>query len=573
MAVTSDTPASDAAAISIDSAAADDISPKPSRSFKVWLTIVSLSITLLLVTMEMTIISTALPTIAQDIRSGNGSGFIWVPTSYNIAITSLQPVFGQLADVFGRRSPLYLSIGLFILGSGLCGGAIDLAMLVAGRTIQGIGGAGVNVLVQTIICDLIPLKERGSIMGLVMAFSAVGAGMGPIIGGAIVQVTTWRWVFYLNLPLAGFGLALLLATYRPTFQRTGSVADGLARLDWAGNALFVTACSLTVIGISWAGSEYAWSSPQVVAPLVLGLVGLVGFFWLEASPLAGSDPMMPLRLFGNRTSIVVMIMSFIHGILTAATGYYLPLYFQAVLLSSPGRTGVQLLPGSLVRTPFGIVGGVLLSKWGNYRALHALSFALMAVGLGLFALLNEQSSTAEWVCYQLVENIGIGLLLAILMPIIQATLDESDTARVTAAWSFVRSFGLVWGIVMPGVVFNNRFAQLAHERVQDVAIVEELGNGNALGSATRDYIIALSEGVRDQVVGVYRDSLKFTWLVLIAFAAIGLVMVPVEKAVELRTNLKNEHGIAAQNSDQEESGVKIEKEQVVESSVDSSKGV
>ena len=319
------------------------------KNLRFWLVVAALAVTSLLVALEVTIVSTGTATMVAQL--GGQSSYVWIPAAYLLAMTSLQPLFGQLANVFGRRWPFVLSICIFMLGSGICGGASNMAVLIAGRTVQGVGGAGVNVLAELIVCDMVPLRERGSIMAIVFGASALGPAVGPVIGGAIVERSTWRWIFYINLPLGAVGLGLALLFLRVRNDNKMGLAASLARIDWVGNAIFVAACTSTLIATTWAGTVYPWASGRVLAPLVVGLAGLVGFVVFEGSPRLAPNPMMPHRLFGNRTTLIVFFNTFLQGIVIIAVLamvtvvlYFLPVYFQAVLLSSPGRAGVQLLP-------------------------------------------------------------------------------------------------------------------------------------------------------------------------------------------------------------------------------------
>jgi MFS family permease len=458
-------------------------------------------------------------------------------------MTAFQPMYGQLANIFGRRYPLLISVAIFAIGSGLCGGANGLGMMIAGRTIQGIGGAGVNVLVELIICDLVPLRERGKFMGIIFGAMAVGTSLGPVFAGLIVQYSSWRWVFYFNLPIAGASMILLLLFLHLEHNRKDGIWKNIMRIDFVGNAIFVAASISSLIALAWAGTIYPWSSFRVIVPLVLGFFGYCIFLLHQGSKYV-TEPTMPLHLFQNRTSLVAFLLTFLHGITTVFVLYFLPVYFQSVLQSSPSRSGVQLLPTVFIMIPFAGLGGKLLQLFGQYKPIHFAGFGLMAIGFGLLSLLDVHSSVAEWVVYQAVESAGAGLVAAALLPAVQVRLAEADSASSTATWGFVRSLGLVWGSVVPSTVFNNRFDQLAY-RIGDVSVRSALKNGHAYEHATQAFVKALpvQGGVREEVIGVFSDSLKRVWQVGIAFAMLGFVMVFFEEKVKLRDTLETEYGM------------------------------
>lgn len=416
-------------------------------------------------------------------------------------------------------------------------------MLIAGRCIQGVGGAGIGVLSEIIVCDLVPLSERGMYMGIIFGMMTIATALGPVIAGIIVEYSNWRWVFYLNLPIAGVALALhiIFLNFKP--NRTDSILKSLKRIDVVGNMIFVGACVSVLIALGWAGTNYPWSSYHVIAPVVVGFIGFAVFLLYEGSRFA-VEPVVPLHLFGNRTTVIAFFLTFLHGLSLVNIIYFMPIFFQGVLLSSPARSGVQLLPTAFVVTPFAGIGGGLLAKYGQYKPLHLIGYALMIVGFGLFTLLDQHSTPPEWVIYQIIPAAGVGLIVAALLPAVQAKLSEADVGKSTATWGFMRGFGTVWGSAIPAAVFNNRFDQLS-SRISDPTVRSMLSGGNAYQHATETFVTSLSatNGVREQVISVFSDSMKQVWQVGIAFAGLGFLLVFLEERVELRKELETEYGL------------------------------
>ncbi|KAI4160866.1 MAG: hypothetical protein LQ342_005391 [Letrouitia transgressa] len=522
----------------------------PKKSWRFWAIIVALSVTGLLTALEATITSTALPTIIDAL--GGASLYVWVINLYFLTMTAFQPLYGQLADIFGRRYPLILATAIFTLGSGICGGASNIAMLVAGRAIQGIGAGGVNVLIEIVVCDLVPLRERGTYLAIIFGLVALGTALGPVFGGLIVQHTSWRWAFYLNLPIGGAALAMLVFFLQVNWEKETSIMTKLRRIDYVGNSVFVASVVSVLIALSWAGTVYPWSTFRIIVPLILGCVGFVIFLIYEKSSFC-VEPTMPVHLFSNRTSLTAFLLTFLHSVVTIWALYFLPIYFQGVLGSSPGRSGVQLLPTVLSLIPFAAGGGKLVAQFGRYRPIHMAGYAVMIVGFGLFCLLSATSTTAEWVIYQVIEAAGAGLIIPALLPAVQAPLSDADNALATSTWAFVRSFGMVWGATIPAAIFNNRFDQLAPTRIQDPGVVRLLSGGKAYQHATRLFLDTLPPDVSRQVKSVFLASLKRTWQVAIGFAGFGFVLVSLEKEIKLRKELDTEYGMTERKEKKEES--------------------
>lgn len=462
--------------------------------------------------------------------------------------TALQPIFGQFANVFGRRYPMLVATALYTLGSGICGGANNIQMLIAGRVIQGIGAAGINVLIEIIVCDIAPLRERGLYLGIVVGSNLFSSGLGPLFGGLIVQNTNWRWVFYLNLPVGGASLVALFLFLQVKYDRVMTFTERLKRLDLGGSVIFVGSAISSLIALAWAGSTYSWSSVQVILPLVLGFVGLGCFLIYETFVV---DPIMPLRLFQNRTSLAAFFLTFLHALGVMMPLYFLPVYFQAVLGADPEHSGIYLLPTILTIIPAAMASGIFLQRVGRYKPIHFIGSAALAVSFGLFSLLDESSSTAAWVLFQMLMSTGAGLIIPTLLPAVQAELTDADTGSATGTWTFVRSFGMTWGVTIPSTIFNDRTTQLS-SRIQDPSVVSVLTGGKAYEHATKDFVDSIANPVvRAQVISVFSDSLKRMWQVGIAFVALSFFVVFIEKEVPLRKELDTEYGIKKEDATKE----------------------
>ncbi|CAI7668491.1 unnamed protein product [Penicillium palitans] len=500
-----------------------DSSPKKGwRFIAVWF---ALCLVTFSATLDTAIIATALPTISAALNSE--TLYVWTITSYFLASTAVQPLFGQTADIFGRRELTLLSVALFALGSGIAGGANNTAMMIGGRTVQGIGGGGINVMVQIVAYDLLsPFHERAKYLGVISSMGLTGSVIGPIVGGALSQYATWRWIFYMNLPLSGAALALLIPFLRLNHRREGTMIDRLKRVDYLGNTIIILAVISVQLALTWGGTVHAWSSWRTIVPLVLGIAGLAGFLVYEASP-AVKEGTMPISLFTNRTSATAYLLSFLHGIIMYWACYFLPVYFQAVLEASPTRSGIMLLPLATTTPLFGVITGFLTTLAGRHRIFHFLGFG-----------------------FQILFGVGAGFIFASSLPAMLAALPEDEVARATATWTFIRTFGSVWGAAIPSAVFNSHMNKLAVS-IPDAATRELMVNGRAYEHATVAFIRSYDGSpLKMDIMRVYVDSLRLIWYVALPFAGIGFLLAFLIKGLPLRDELiakifgmteKNEH--------------------------------
>ena len=519
------------------------------HTWRFWAIIASLGITGMLSALEGTIIISALPTITQAL--GGGNSYIWVPNAYLLASVATLPLFAQASNIFGRRSLLLGAVATFMLGSGLSGGASSMEMLIAGRTVQGLGGGGINLLVETVVTDIVPLRERGKYMSLVMIGATIGATLGPFLGGIITDQSTWRWVFYLNLPIGGVAFVALFVFLRVSHTQGTTWKQRFRRIDFSGNLIFIASIVAVLIAVTWGGTEYEWETFHVVVPLMLGFLGMALFTAFEWTPMLCPEPSFPKLLVSNRTSAAALGLTFVHAIVTYWTYYFLPVYFQAVKRQSAMHSGVDTLPTFAGGLLFALVGGILLSKLGRYKPLHLAGFAVFTIAFGLLSLLKADSSPAAWVFFQLIAASGSGILVGILLPAVQAPLDQSLVATSTGLWSFARYFGCIWGVPIPSAIFNNECARLA-TNLSDQDIAFKLTGGRAYQYATAAFLDRIPDlALREEVVQIFASALRMVWLIGIAFAAIGLLLVLVEKEIPLSNTLSTEFGVDAKKRSDE----------------------
>ncbi|PYI00035.1 multidrug resistance protein fnx1 [Aspergillus ellipticus CBS 707.79] len=482
--------------------------PSFERGFRFWIIIATLCVIGILSALENTVVTTSLPYIVTELNMGGN--YIWVTN-------------------------------VFFLTSGICGGATNSAMLIGGRAVQGMGSGGINMIVDVIISDMVPLRERGNYIAFVLVVYFVGTALGPWIGGAIVDNSSWRWVFYINLPVGGVSLAMIFLFLHVKTVKDMSLAQKLRRIDYTGNVVLIASTVSVLFALTYGGTKYDWSSWHIVVSLVLGLLGLVLFVALENSPWI-REPVVPPRLFTNRTSATVFAATFLNSALLYWVMFFLPVYFQAVLGATAERSGVQILPIIVIAVPAAIVAVLLLAKFGRYKPLHLIGFAVCTIGLGLFTLFDRNSSMAEWVIFQMITGGGSGFVLNTLLPAAQAGLAESDQASATATWSFIRSFGNIWGVAIPAAIFNNRFEQLSF-RIPDTAARAALSRGQAYESASASFIKSFDPAIRDDIIGVYVEALKRVWQISIVFSGVSFLLVFLEKEIKLRTELETEFGL------------------------------
>ncbi|MET8566995.1 MDR family MFS transporter [Streptomyces sp. NPDC004783] len=466
---------------------------------------------MLLAALDQTIVSTALPTIVSDL--GGLEHLSWVVTAYLLAATAATPLWGKLGDQYGRKRLFQTAIAIFLVGSALCGVAQSMPELIAFRALQGLGGGGLMVLSMAIVGDLVPPRERGRYQGLFGAVFGATSVLGPLLGGVFTEHLSWRWVFYVNLPVGVVALAVIAAVLHIPRRATRHV------IDYLGTLLIASVATCLVLVASLGGTTWAWGSPQIVGLAVLGVVLAAVFVAVERR---AAEPVLPLKLFRVRTFTLSAVISFIVGFAMFGAMTYLPTFLQVVRGVTPTMSGVHMLPMVVGVLLASTGSGQIVSRTGRWKVFPVAGTAVTTIGLLLLHQLDENSSTAEMSAYFFVFGAGLGLVMQVLVLIVQNAVSYEDLGVATSGATFFRSIGASFGVAIFGTVFANRLA----DKLADAFRGATLPPGVSADSLKADPrgIGALPPALRPEALHAYASAITDVFLYAAPVAVLGFVL-------------------------------------------------
>jgi EmrB/QacA subfamily drug resistance transporter len=485
--------------------------PGPLSHQQVLVVFSGLLLGMLLGALDQTIVATALPTIVGEL--GGLEHLSWVVTAYLLASTASTPLWGKLGDLYGRKRVYQATIVIFLVGSALCGLSQNMWQLILFRGLQGLGGGGLIVTSQGIVADVVSPRERGRYQGIFGSVFGVTSVAGPLLGGFFVDHLSWRWVFYVNLPIGVIALLVTAATLPALARRVQH------QIDYVGTLLLAAATTCVVLLTTLGGNVYPWLSPASFA-LAAGAIILVGLF--VAVERRAAEPVLPLGLFRNRVFTLASAISFVVGFALLGTTTFLPLFLQVVQGVSPTLSGLRMLPmmaGVLITS---IGSGHLITRWGRYKPFPIAGLATMAVGLYLLSRMDEQTSPVLTSVYFLVLGLGLGLVMQVLVVAVQNAVDYRNLGAATSGATFFRSIGSVFGVALFGAVFNNllggNLQRFLPGGAGDVAA--------ALGSSASDpaTLAQLPPAIHAAFVHAYTASLQPVFLAAVPFAVVAFVL-------------------------------------------------
>ncbi|KAI8617129.1 major facilitator superfamily domain-containing protein [Chytriomyces sp. MP71] len=415
------------------------------------LVFIGLSFAVFLAALDQTIVAVALTAIANEFQSL--SSINWIATAYFLTATAFIPVYGQLADIFGRKIVFLIAISIFEVGSLLCGVATSMNFLIGGRAIAGLGGSGIFSLVIIIISDLTTVRDRGNYLGIIGATFGLASVAGPLLGGVFVDHVSWRWVFYINLPIGAITIATVIFFLHLKDDKQENLMASFQKIDWLGTFLLVGCVICLLIPIQGGGSQYEWNSPTVIALFIVGFIFLIAFIYVEG--WVATNPVLTFELFKNREAVGVFATTFFLGNAFFILVFYAPLWFQVVLGTTATQAGIHTIPLIMGLVIMSIVSGIVATTTGLFFPFLPASAIIISIGAGLMASMKEDAALWQQIVYLLIAGAGVGCGIQTCLISAQVSVKPELLSVVTATTNFFQTIGAVIGLAVCSSLFNN----------------------------------------------------------------------------------------------------------------------
>jgi EmrB/QacA subfamily drug resistance transporter len=474
---------------------------------------------MLLAALDQTIVATALPTIVGDL--GGLNHLSWVVTSYLLASTTTTPLFGKLGDLYGRKIVFQVAIVVFLVGSTLAGLSQTIVQLIAFRAVQGIGAGGILALAMAVVGDVVSPRDRGRYQGYTMAVFALSSVAGPAIGGFLTQDLSWRWCFYVNIPIGIVALGVTSVVLDLPFRRVPR------SIDYKGSALLVGGVTALLLVTVWGGGAYPWTSPQIIGLAAAGVALLAVFLAQEGR---APEPVLPLRLFRISVFNVTNAAGFLVGLALFGATVYVPLLLQLVSGVSPTLSGLLILPMMVGLTVSSITTGRLISRTGRYKLWPLIGATVMPIGLFLLSTLTATTPQWKTSAFMTVVGLGIGSIFPVLIVAVQNAAEQRDLGTATSANAFFRSMGGSFGVAVFGAVLNSRLKFWVPRLVPHGAGVSSTSVAFSPAAVHR-----LPAPIRDGIIQAFSHSLHTVFLWSVPIAALALPILFMLKELPLRT--------------------------------------
>jgi EmrB/QacA subfamily drug resistance transporter len=501
-----------------EAVAGEQPAPEFGRRRDVMIVLPGLLLALILAMLDQLVVSTALPRIVGDL--GGLNHLSWVVTAYVLASTVTTPLYGKLGDMYGRKRLLVAAIVIFLAGSALSGLSHSMDQLIAFRALQGLGAGGLMVGALATIGDLVSPRERGQYMGYMMAAMMIAMIAGPLVGGYITDTLSWRWIFYINMPIGAVALFYIFATLhlpKHKIQHT---------IDYLGAAALAVGATAIVLVTTWGGTQYAWGSPTIVSLIVVGIVAVTAFIWIENRAV---EPVLPMHVFKNRNFSLASGMSFLLGLSMFGAMTFLPLYQQTVQNASPTVSGLLLIPLMLGSTVTSLIAGRITVQTGRYKALPIIGGAVMAVAMLLLSTIG--ASTSRWTtgAFFVVLGVGMGFLMQVITLIAQNSVEPGDMGVASSSRAFFQQIGGSIGVSIFGVLFTRGLISELHTELPGAGIKES--NLKGLSPVT---VAHMPSQLQHAILGAISHGIEVVFIWAVPASVIVFLLAWLIKEIPLR---------------------------------------